>query len=115
MIAPFLKQIWGWIDREECWWCNKGRQGREHLIKEWTNKIKGLWKNVGEASGTGRSAEERAFRSRKDFGFQVRQARARPSNTAVRNLLTDVRYTQAVLAPPAGTRVGEVKEGTICR
>ena len=108
MIATFLKERWGLIDREEYCWCSKGRQSREHLFKEctaWTNEIGELWKKVTEASGKGGSAEEGAFRSRRGFGFQVRQVRARP-NTAARDLLTSGRYTEVVLAFLAGTRVG---------
>lgn len=40
---------------------------------------------------------EDPFRSRKGFGFRVRQAMARPSNTAIRDLLSDDRFTEAVL------------------
>ena len=50
MIAPFLKERWGWIDIDVCWWCNKGGQSREHFFKEcttWAREIKA----VGEASG----------------------------------------------------------------
>ena len=45
----------------------------------------------------------------------VRQARARPSNTMVRDLLSDERYTEAVLRFLRDTRVGEVKAGEICK
>ena len=55
------------------------------------------------------------FKSRKGFGFHVRQARARPSNTSVRDLMSDDRYTSAVLDFLEKTRVGEVREGVICR
>ena len=34
MIAPFPKERWGWIDTDQCWWCNRGRQSRVHLFKE---------------------------------------------------------------------------------
>ena len=54
------------------------------------------------------------FKSRKGFGFHVKQARARPSNTTVRELLTN-RYTEAVLDFLEKTRVGEVKDGVICK
>ena len=55
------------------------------------------------------------FKSRKGFGFHVRQARARPSNITTRGLLSDERYTKAVLRFLEITRVGEVKAGVICR
>ena len=63
-----------------------------------------------EATGKRGSAEEGSFRSRRGFGFQ---ARARPGNTAIRDLLVDVRYTEAALAFPAGTRAGEIKGGAV--
>ena len=56
-----------------------------------------------------------AYKSRKGFGFHVRQARARPSNVTVRELLSDGRYTGAVLDFLEKTKVGEVKAGVICR
>ena len=34
MIAPFLKDKWGWTDSDACWWCDGGRQSRDHLFKE---------------------------------------------------------------------------------
>ena len=36
LIAPFLRDRWGWTDTDRCWWCSKGRQSREHLFKECT-------------------------------------------------------------------------------
>ena len=36
VIAPFLKERCGWTDSDRCWWCEKGRQSREHLFKECT-------------------------------------------------------------------------------
>ena len=116
-IAPFLKDRWGWTDSDKCWWCNGGRQSRDHLFKEcrtWRKEIEELWKEVGRISGR-REEGEGPFRSRKGFGFHVRQARARPSNTTVRELLSNDRYTDAVLNFLGQTRVGEVKEGVICK
>ena len=43
MIAPYLKERWGWIDTDRCWWCDGGRQGRDHLFKEcktWKDEIR---------------------------------------------------------------------------
>ena len=115
MISPFLKERLGWTDSDRCWWCEKGRQSREHLFKEctaWTKEIRRLGTAVGEAS-KGRDVAENSFKSRKGFGFQVRQARARPRNTSERDLLSDDRYTEGVLGFIGATRVGEVKEGII--
>ena len=117
MIAPFLKDRWGWTDSDECWWCDGGRQSRDHLFKEckrWSKEIKELWSAVGKISGR-REDGEGPFRSRKGFGFHVRQARARPSNTTIRELLSNSRYTEAVLSFLSKTRVGEVREGVICK
>ena len=58
---------------------------------------------------------DRPFKSRKGFGFHVRQARASPSNTTVRELLSNSRYTEAVLDFLGKTRVGEVKGNVICK
>ena len=53
------------------------------------------------------------FKSRKGFGFHVKQARARPSNTTIRELLSDSRYTEAVLDFLGRTKVGEARKGVI--
>ena len=88
MIAPFLKDRWGWTDSDACWWCDGGRQSRDHLFKEcrkWKKEIEELWNEVGRISGR-REEGKGPFKSRNGFGFHVRQARARPSNTSVRDL-----------------------------
>ena len=54
MIAPFLKERWGWTDSDKCWRCEKGRRSREHLFKEcsaWMAEIRELWTAAGKASG----------------------------------------------------------------
>lgn len=54
MTAPLLKERWGWTDKDTCWWCEKGRQGGEHLFggcTAWTKEIRTLWNEVGKASG----------------------------------------------------------------
>ena len=69
---------------------------REHLFREctaWTKGVCELWTAVGEASG-GYGGNH--FKCRKGFGFRVRLAKARPSNTSIRDLLSDDRYTEAV-------------------
>ena len=122
MIAPFLKEKWKWIDSDICWWCEKKRQSRDHLFKEciaWKEEIARLWEEVGKVSGKRRESEgsndRGPYRSRRGFGYHVRQARARPSNTTIRELLSNDRYTGAVLDFLGNTRVGEVKAGIICR
>ena len=89
----------------------------DHLFKEcktWKGEIDELWKEVGRISGR-RDEDDGPFKSRKGFGFHVRQARARPSNTTIRELLSNSRYPDAVLSFLSNTRVGEVKEGVICK
>ena len=121
MIAPFLKEKWKWTDSDRCWWCERGRQSRDHLFKEcttWKKEITELWEEVGRISGKRKDEEGKdggPYRSKKGFGYHVRQARARPSNTTVRDLLSNSRYTSAVLDFLDKTRVGEVKEGVICK
>ena len=66
---------------------------------------------MGEVSGK----RERTRKSRKGFGYGVRQARARPSNTSVRELLSNEQYTEAVLRFLDDTKMGEVKEEAICK
>ena len=34
MIPPFLREKFGWIEYDLCWWCGSSRQSREHLFKE---------------------------------------------------------------------------------
>jgi hypothetical protein len=63
----------------------------------------------------GAQATRDRLKSRKGFGYRVRQARARPSNTSITDLLSDDRYTEAVLAFLGATRVGEVRRGVICK
>ena len=102
MIAPFLRDKWGWTDTDRCWWCEKGRQSRDHLFKEcgtWKEEIGELWSTVGKISGKreAREGRDEPFKSGRGFGFHVRGTRARPSNTTIRELLSDSRYTEAVL------------------
>ena len=82
--------------------------------KAWRNEIRELWETVGNISGKKDREEgsDRPFKSKKGFGFHVRQAGARPTNTSIRELLSDERYTDAILR---FLGVGEVKAGVICR
>ena len=51
---------------------------------------------MGKASGR-REETDRPLNNRKVFGFRIKQVWARPSNTPIRDLLSDSRYTEAVL------------------
>lgn len=111
IIAPFLKERWGLADPDICWWCRKGRQSREHLFQEcaaWTRESGSV--EDGRRGHWGKEQDLGSLQSRKGFGFRVRQAKARPRNTSIRDLLSDGRYTEAVLAFLGATRVEEVQE-----
>ena len=48
MAVPFLKEKWGWIESDQYWWCNEGRQSREHTTsKNW------LWEYLGREDREG--------------------------------------------------------------
>ena len=70
MIAPFLKEKFGWIESDSCWWCSGGRQSREHHFKEgriWKEEIRLLWKTVGDISGALKDRIEGVHKRRKGF------------------------------------------------
>lgn len=118
MIAPFLKEKFGWIDNDVCWWCGTARQTREHLFKEcvaWKQEIRELWDKVGEASMDNNASGNRVvmFKGRKGFGFGVRTGKAGPGNTPVRELLADGRFSSAVLDFLKHTSVGKLKAGVL--
>ena len=55
MAVPFLKEEWGWIMSDQCWWCSEGRQNRKHTsLKNW------LWEYLGreDREGTSWKTEE---------------------------------------------------------
>ena len=79
----------------------QGQAGREHLFKEctaWTKEIRELWTAMGEASGRRTEAGRDPLKSREGFGYRVRRARARQSNTSARDLLLDDWFAEAVLS-----------------
>ena len=70
----------------------------------------------GHLRGGGKHKGNRVFKSRKgSFGFDIRKAKVRPSNTAFDDLLRDKRFTEAVLGYLADSRVGMVREGILHR
>lgn len=86
------------------------KASREHLFEgciAWTGKIRELWQKAGDASGKREDKEECALKSKKGFGFRVRQA----EQHMIRDLLSDGRYTEAVQAFLKATRVGEFEGG----
>ena len=107
----------GGTETDTCWWCNGGRQSREHLFKEcltWKREIRELWTAVGEASGMGEQTDE-PFKNKKGLGYRIRQAQARPSNTSIRDLLSDERYTEAVLRFLGDTREERSRKELFCK
>ena len=79
MIAPFLKEKWGWTDSDRCWWCDGGRQSREHFKEcgAWKDEIKELWEKVGNISGKRDSEKgiDRPFKERFRFLRQAGQGK----------------------------------------
>ena len=119
-MAP-LKEKFGWIGIDICWWCGTGRQTREHLFKEclaWKEEIRKLWEEIGEATATGReTAGKSKYKGRKGF-YLGRQgngfvAARRPGNTPIRVLMSDERCIPAVLSFLGRTGCGKLKEGVI--
>ena len=120
MIAPFLKEMFGWIESDSCWWCSRGRQSCEHLFKEcktWKEEIRTLWKEVGEASGGRRDgASGKIYRGRrKGFFFGEEKSQVGPGNCSIRRLLADPRFSEAVLRSLSSTGVGKIKKGVVVR
>ena len=123
MTAPFLRDKFGWVDSDQCWWCSSGRQSREHLFKEcraWKREIRELWKRVGEISSTSGDAGVRKEKNgrkkrKKGFGFFSQEYKARPGNCTTGRLMSDSRFTEAVLDFLKDTQVGLVKKGVIIR
>lgn len=123
MIAPFLKEKFGWIVSDTCWWCVTGRQTREHLFKEcpaWKEEIRKLWKEVGEATASpGGVHMQGVYKGKKGFGLKIQGREGEtvrgPGNTSIRVLLADERCIPAVLSFLKNTKCGQVKEGVIVR
>ena len=122
MIAPFLRDKFGWVESDQCWWCDGGRQSREHLFKEcrtWKNQIRKLWKKVGEVSGesplkANRGRVEARGRG-KGFGLWDSGGKVRPGNCSMSRLFGDSRFTEAILEFLEETDVGKIKKGVYVR
>ena len=119
MIAPFLKEKFGWVESDSCWWCSGGRQSREHIFKEckaWKEEIRTLWREVGEISG---GCERREFgniyKGRKGFRFGMERRQACLGNFSVGKLMSDTRFTEAVLKFLGSTGVSKVKGGVLLK
>ena len=75
-----------------------------------------LWKSVGEAMmKEGKQSERKSghvYNGLKGFGYGGKGGRAGPGNTAVRKLLEDERFTEAVAEFLRSTKV---KKGVVVR
>ena len=90
------------------------KASREHLFEgyiAWTGKIRELWQKAGDVSGKREDKEEYALKSKKGFGFRVRQA----EQHMIRDLLSDDRCTEAVQAFLRLRGWESSKGGAICR
>ena len=117
MTAPFLEKF-GWVESDQCWWCDGGRQSREHLFKEcrtWKDQIRTLWKKIGEISGEDTRKRDRSTKKDKGrgkgFGLWKSGKKVRPGNCSMSRLFGDPRFTTAVLEFLEETDVGKVKKG----
>ena len=122
MMAPFRKEKWGWIESDQFRWCHRGRQSRERLFDECKRRkgvINRLWEEVGNILGEGGLGDERdadridTLGSRRGFGYNVREAEATPSNTAVRAPSRNKAHTEAVFSFLRETDAGNVKAGVL--
>ena len=120
-IAPFLRYKFGWVESDQCWWCDGGRQSRDHLFKEcrtWKDQIRKLWKKVGEASGESTRRNKDKHKSKKrgwGFGLWDSGGMVRPGNCSMNRLFGDPRFTTAVLDFLEETDVGKIKRGVLIR
>ena len=120
--VSFLRDKFGWVESDQCWWCEGGRQSREHLFKEcrtWKDQIRKLWRNIGEVSGeavlkTDRSRCKARGRG-KGFGLWGSGGKVRPSNCSMSRLFGDARFTEAILEFLEETEVGKIKKGVVVR
>ena len=118
MIAPFLKEKFGWVESVTCWWCSSGRQSREHLFKEcraWREEIRLLWETVGDISGKHKDRPGGIYKGRKGLVLGSSKGRTSPGNRSVGRLFGDPRLTEAVLKLLADTGVGKIKKGVVVR
>ena len=99
----------------------EGRKNREHLFKEcsvWKKKIQTLWEEVGEVSIRQMTAQVKtAWNIREGFGYHVRGAREKGSNTPTRDLFANGACTSAVLELMflRTRKVGIVRKGVLNR
>ena len=118
MIAPLLKEKFGWMDPDRCFWCGRGRETREHPFKEcttWKKEVGKLWKEVGEASNVGKITGERGVWGAQRFCLGMGRGVSIPGNTLIRNFLSDERFVEAGLEFLRFTSVRKCKQGVLLR
>ena len=114
MIAPFLREKFGWIDSDICWWCSNKKQSRKHLFKEcraWKEEIRQLWKTVGDISGGHGERPIGPYKGSKGFMLRTTRGSIGPGNCSVERLFGDPRFTEAILTFLTCTGVGKIKKG----
>ena len=113
MIAPHLKEKFGWVESDSCWWCSSGRQSREHLkeCRTWREETRLLWKTAGEMSGGAKDRTGGAYKGRKGFMLGSSMGRVGPGNCSVGRLFGDPRFTEAVLKFLADTGWAKSRRG----
>ena len=81
-----------------------------------------MWEKVGSISGKRKPGEQEgekqyghSLRSRRGFRYNVREEKARPSNTTVRELMGNYAYAEAILSFLRETDEGKVKAGVLDR
>ena len=123
LMAPFLLERWGRGLSDQCRWCGRDRQSREHLFNEcpaWETGIRELWGAVGSIAVRRKRPEcTGVHKSRKSFRYAVQCSSARPSNLAIRDLLSDNRFTGAVIDFLKSVKVeavrSDVRQHSQCR
>lgn len=94
-----------------------GADSREHLFKEcrtWKEEIGTLWREVGDISGNCRGEDlGNICKGRKGFCFGMEKKHIRPGNCSVGKLMSDSRFTEAVLKLLGSIGVGKIKEGVV--
>lgn len=116
MIAPFLKEKFGWVQSDSCWWCSGERQSREHPPKErktWKEETKTLWKTAGDIPGGPEEGAGGVYKGRKGFLSGTPKGRVGPGDCSVRRLFADSRFSEAVLEFLACTGFGKIKKGVV--
>ena len=83
----------------QCWWSNHARQNQEHLFKgcrEWKKNIR-AGNTSGDRDGCEDGKRSGTLKSKNGLA-DIGKAKARLSNTMIRDLLGNEDFTEAVLS-----------------